>query len=238
MTFAGRSALVHQRGQPATLGAASTTLDIAFSLMSAALVSVTCIPLLLLDGNLGEFGSLVSSGAVAVLAIGLVGLHPRVSRRMLRLGGRVLPPWAIELASVPRSYRVTLLILLAETVCRLVSALAFFTVVRSVYPLGLELLPVLAGISAAGYIVGVMVPLAPAGLGAREGLVAILLATLMPAPTAVLISVLDRGVSIVADLVAAGLALVLARGARRAGAVSSVPVAGATAARLLQPPTR
>ncbi len=50
----------------------------------------------------------------------------------------------------------------------------------------------LAGVMAASYIAGYLVPLDPAGIGVREGAMATLLAPLVPAPAAVLIPVAQR----------------------------------------------
>jgi len=75
---------------------------------------------------------------------------------------------------------------------------------RSVYPLDAGWLPAMGGIAAASHVAGVAVPFAPAGIGAREGLMTLLLSTLMPASAATVTSVLYRVVSILAELATAG----------------------------------
>ena len=76
---------------------------------------------------------------------------------------------------------------------------------------GREHLPAVSGIVALSYLFGLAVPIAPAGLGAREGLAALLLSTMMPPPAAAVTSVLYRIISIAAELLAAGLAMLLTR---------------------------
>ena len=70
----------------------------------------------------------------------------------------------------------------------------------------------ISGIAALSYLFGLAVPIAPAGLGAREGLMTLLLSTMMPAPAAAVTSVLFRVVSIAAEMLAAGVSVLLSRG--------------------------
>jgi uncharacterized membrane protein YbhN (UPF0104 family) len=72
-------------------------------------------------------------------------------------------------------------------------------------------LPAVSGIAALSYLFGLAVPIAPAGLGAREGLMTLLLSTMMPAPAAAVTSNLYRIISISAELLAAGISMLLVR---------------------------
>jgi len=74
-----------------------------------------------------------------------------------------------------------------------------------------DILPATSGIVAISYLFGLAVPIAPAGIGAREGLMTVLLSTMMPAPAAAVASVLYRVVTILAEVLAAGLGVLLDR---------------------------
>ena len=59
--------------------------------------------------------------------------------------------------------------------------------------------PTLGAIYALSYLSGLVMPLAPAGLGVREGLMALLLSQLMPVPAAAAASVLVRVLQVAAE---------------------------------------
>jgi glycosyltransferase 2 family protein len=103
----------------------------------------------------------------------------------------------------------------------LTMAVALFLTARTVYPLGWDWLPAMSGIAGVSYLFGLAVPFAPSGIGAREGLMTVLLATMMPAPEAAATSVLFRIVSILAEVVAAGGVVVMPRWFRRPVAPST-----------------
>jgi hypothetical protein len=84
-------------------------------------------------------------------------------------------------------------------------SLALFAAAEAVHPLDLSLLPAMGGVVTISYVFGLVVPFAPAGLGAREGATAFMLATMMPLPAAGATSVLYRVVGILAEAAAAAL---------------------------------
>jgi uncharacterized membrane protein YbhN (UPF0104 family) len=84
----------------------------------------------------------------------------------------------------------------------------------------------MGGIAAASYVAGLAVPFAPAGIGAREGLMTLLLTTMMPAPAAAVVSVLYRLMSILAELVAAGVTVALGAMRGVVAARSPLPARG------------
>jgi hypothetical protein len=232
MLVAGRAMMVQERGQSAALGMSSTVLEAGFSLLGAACVGITAF--VLAQGQTwSEHGGLIGWAVFAMLLVlvpGLIGLHPRILGPSLQIASRIAPRrMALNLGAAP-AYRTSLLVFSAHVLSRAIGACALFSVVRSVYPVDMGWLPLLAGASAASYLFGFALPFAPAGLGAREGMLTLVLATVMPAPVAAIISVLDRIVSILAELLAAGLAMLAAgRRGQMTREALPMPVAGPTA---------
>jgi glycosyltransferase 2 family protein len=208
---AGRVVMLQERGQPAALVVASLMLELVLSVIGAGMVSLASIPVLLradaVAAPFAELGPLV----LLVIPVALVALHPRIMGPVLRLVTRVAPKRAASLGTALPPYRSTLLFVVGNAVLWLLASISLFATAASVHPLGLEWLPVMGGIAAASYLFGLAVPLAPAGLGAREGMMIVLLSTLMPPAAAAVTSVLYRVISIAVELVAAGLALLLVR---------------------------
>ena len=203
-----RVAMLKSYGQSAAHGISSTVLELGFSLLVAALVAVLVAPLLPWAGDLKPL--LVGLGIVA-LAAGLVVLHPRVVGPLLQRGQRLLPRWITDAMSAPPPYATTLKVLGANVLLRLAGAFGLYGVVQSVYPLDASWIPLLAGASAIGYLFGFVLPLAPAGLGARDGMMTLLLSAIVPLPIAAAISVLDRLAGVLSELAAAGVMLAFAR---------------------------
>jgi uncharacterized membrane protein YbhN (UPF0104 family) len=213
MHAAGRVALLQERGQSASIGVTSVLVELALSLLGAALVSVVSIPILLSEQGLAEHLTLIGWVSYLALPAGLIGLHPRVMGPVLRFASARLPGKGTELSTELPPYRTILLLLMAYVVLWITMSIALFATSHTVGDwLRWEHLPAVIGIVALSYLFGLAVPIAPAGLGSREGLMTLLLATMMPAPAAAVTSILYRIVSIAAEMLAAGLSMLLARG--------------------------
>ncbi|MCC6175797.1 MAG: flippase-like domain-containing protein [Chloroflexi bacterium] len=207
---AGRVVMLKAKGQPASIGVTSILVELALSLLGAILLSLLSIPILLHLQGLGDQLGFVTPLALLALPAGLIGLHPLVMSRILRLGSRVLPGGA-ELCTDLPPYRLILVLLVCYVALWFTMSVGLFATAQTVYPLGWEWLPAMGGVSALSYLFGLVVPFAPAGLGAREGLMTVMLSTMMPPPAAIVTSILYRAVSISAETIAAGLAAVLIR---------------------------
>jgi glycosyltransferase 2 family protein len=204
-----RVAVLKEYGQSAAHGISSTVLELGFSLLAAATIAMVTFPL---QPWASWSGAMFVEGiGVTALLVGLIVLHPRVMSLVLRYCYRVLPRWVTDAIASPPPYSVTLNVLTVNVLVRVFGACGAFAIVQSVYPLEPSWIPVLAGVSAISYLVGFLLPLAPAGLGARDGMMAALLSTIIPLPVAVAVTVVDRLASVLSELVAAGLALVYER---------------------------
>lgn len=209
LQIAGRVALLQEHGQPAAIGLASVLMELAISLLVSAIVVVICLPAVLTTVGLDEQHWLVVVLALLAVPAGLLGLHPRALGPVLALGSRL----ALRASSGPRisapPFRSTLLALACSLALRGISAVAIYATARAVYPLDFSAIPLLAASTSLGYLLGIVLSVAPAGLGVREGVVTVMLSTLIPLPIAIAISVLDRVVSIASELLAAGLGLMI-----------------------------
>lgn len=211
---AGRVAMLRDRGEPAATGVTSILLELMVSMLAAALVSVMSVPLLLSNQGLAQYAMLVTVVAALAVPVGLIALHPKVLGMALRLAGSRLPTAGGPLGTGLPSYRRILGLLALYTLVWISGSFGLYAAALSVYPLDVAWLPAMGGIAAASYVAGLAVPFAPAGIGAREGLMTLLLSTMMPAPAAAVVSVLYRLMSILAELIAAGATVAL--GAMRA----------------------
>jgi uncharacterized membrane protein YbhN (UPF0104 family) len=213
MHAAGRVALLQERGQPASIGVTSILVELALSLLGAALVSVISIPVLLRDQGLAAHLEWIGWISYLALPVGLIGLHPRVMGPVLRFASKRLPGKGTELCTDLPPYRTILLLLVGYVVLWITMSIALFATSHTVVDaLDWGHLPAVSGIAALSYLFGLAVPIAPAGLGAREGLMTLLLSTMMPAPAAAVTSILYRIVSISSEMLAAGLSMLLVRG--------------------------
>jgi uncharacterized membrane protein YbhN (UPF0104 family) len=141
-----------------------------------------------------------------VAALGLIAVAPPVLERlgMLLAGTRLRVPWSAALglgaamAAVWFAYGAALVLVVpAADVAAAGGAGA--------------LLPGYVGAFALSYVVGVLVVIAPAGVGAREGTLVLLLAPSLGLPVSAASALLIRAVHTVADFVIAGVAWALAR---------------------------
>ena len=207
---AGRVVLLQEKGVPAAVGVTSILVELALSLLGATIVSLMSMPLFLREQGLPEQLGVLTPLAFLALPAGLVGLHPRIMGPVLRLGSRMLPGGASLSSELP-PYRTIVVLLVGYVVLWAAMSAGLFATARAIYPIPWENLPAVSGIAAISYLFGLAVPFAPAGLGAREGLMTALLQTMMPLPVAAVASILYRAISISAEALAAVLAAFLAR---------------------------
>lgn len=167
---------------------ASMVLETGLRVVSEVLVFLFSLPFWADTGFLGVESVLVLVGGVG---LGLVLLHPTLLERfsgmtLLRRVGLS----AIDLSGLRYCNVLVLLIYYIMTV--VVVGGSFYLLVVALYPVPLRLFPALTGSLAASMVFGFLVPLAPNGLGVREGILAFLLGQVMPSSVAIVISVASR----------------------------------------------
>ena len=175
MHAAGRVALLGERGQSASIGVTSVLVELALSLLGAALVSVISIPLLIpllakillseqssLIADITEHLTLISWLSYLALPLGPDRTAPpgHGAASALRLQAAARP--STELCTDLPPYRTILLLLVAyvgaldHPVDRAVRHLPH----RSWTPLDWSHLPAISGIAALSYLFGLAVPIA------------------------------------------------------------------------------
>ena len=184
--IAGRTYLGEREKIPAAVIATSVVVEMALALTSAALISSLALPTLL-----ARYGSGGAYLGMAAVALSLTVLHPRPMGWLLNLFARLLHRLPSEV-NLTVGYLEMARLLIAYIFIWAVGALAFLTLLYSIYPVPLAWLPTVAAIYAASWIVGFLTPFAPGGLGVREGALALLLGRYVPLPVATAAALLSR----------------------------------------------
>jgi len=190
---AGRAYLGERERVSAAVISTSVVIEMALAIVSGALTSILALPLLLSEVGLGALYA-----CVLVVALGLIALHPKVIKWLLDLLVRLLH--RPNLVVSPPTYVAMLRLLLPYFLIWILGGAGFFTLLNSLYPLRLARLPIVAAIYAISYTVGFLIPLAPGGLGVREGIMALLLSHYVPLPVAAGVAILARLWAMVAEV--------------------------------------
>jgi len=183
-----------------TLAASVVTL-----LMSVGTASAVIVLTLPMRPDVGGGTRWLGLLAIPVLVV----LHPWVLGRVLDTGLRVIRRRPLEATTTARgtmlAFGWSLLTWLFSGV--LVLALA--------HPLGMPLSWRSVALAVGGYslawLVGLLVVVAPAGAGAREGALVVLLATVLPIGSALVVALVARLIFTAVDLALAGVAVLVAR---------------------------
>jgi len=127
---------------------------------------------------------------VLLIPLGLlVAIQPGIMEAVLNWG---LTKLGREPISLGLRARDMVLFTLGHLVCWATYGIAFYLFVRSLYPVPLHNLPLLGATYAAAWVIGFLSLLTPGGIGIREGVLAYLLGFWLPAPIAIVISLLSR----------------------------------------------
>ncbi len=188
--------LAQQQGMPLSLATTVVVTDIVLYVAAGSLVTVLALPTVI--SSVGMVSGRIAVGiALAAVVAGLALLHPASLNLAFRVAHRVMPARTFPL--IEASYSTILKIFALYVVQWCVYALALYEAIQAVYPLAAVTFPTLGAIYALSYLSGLIMPLAPAGLGVREGLMALLLSQLMPLPAAAVASVLVRVLQVAAE---------------------------------------
>ncbi len=169
-----------------------------FQVLSAFLISVPILFYYLLK-ELGD--NLILYQILPLLTIvGLfVFIHPKVFFLFVNLGLKLFKKQPISKRYFLSSGQI-LKYLVLYSIAIIANGIAFFLFIRSITPLSLDyLLPTIGVFNFAG-VIGLLAVFAPAGLGVREGVIVLLLQAYMPLEIVILISILSRLWTTIADL--------------------------------------
>jgi len=137
---------------------------------------------------------------------GLLLLQPRLLERSLNwlLGRFRRPPIQVTL-----TWGQICGVLAFHMFTWVVIGLSFAALVRALTPVTWALVPRLVAIFAASYVIGFLSILTPSGLGVRESIMTLLLAAVLPSGVAAVVAVVSRLWMVVAELIGAGVSLLV-----------------------------
>jgi glycosyltransferase 2 family protein len=199
---------VNKYGVPRSVGLASMTIELITKLASGVLVFAAS---LLFWHDITAIGSLAQKSIILIVGIGtivalFVILYPPVLNGLLNFALRILKREPVNLSV---RYRDILLVSLGWCLSWLVAGSGFYFVVFALWPSApLVAWPISIGIYALGWDIGFVSFITPSGLGFREGAISALLTLSLPLPfsLAVIIALLSRFVSTMAELLCVGVA--------------------------------
>ena len=198
----GRAYLGQQEGVSVGVISTSLLMELILSLISSAWMATLALPLL--SPLLGAKGLYLG---IAILILGLAGLHPAVMRPLFTLLERLLPGLKGKgIGPPPLKYSVTMGLLAGYLFVWSFVGTAFFVMLNAVYPLPLAWAPPVVGIYAVSWMAGFLAPFAPSGLGVREGAMILLLGQYLPVPAVTAAAILFRLWLILAEVLWAALA--------------------------------
>lgn len=180
----------------------SMAIQVGFTLLAAVLLSAATIAI-------PETWPIGRLALVVVCAVGAVLLsHPFVIRTALGLLPRALHR---DVLAWTGGWADGLVLLALSLVSWLVYGAAFWLFVSSLMDTPARLVLPLAGVNALSFVVGYLVFVAPAGLGAREFAMTGLLGSLIPSYVAATVAILFRIWTITAELLGAAIFTIAGR---------------------------
>jgi uncharacterized membrane protein YbhN (UPF0104 family) len=182
--LAGTAYLARAKGVNPVVTVTSAIVAQLFVLCGAVVVAGLTLPDLTGSGAAGV--RTVGYAAAAVCAVATLtpvfGVLHRFTLRATRRPELHVP--------IPLSER--LLAMVATTACMALWGLAFSVFVTAVVEVPEGALVPLVGVAAAGYLTAYVAVFVPAGLGVREGVFAVLLASYIPTSVAIAVAILSR----------------------------------------------
>lgn len=189
-------------GVPADVLLASLIVHLGLVLLSAAVVAAATL------AALGLPLAARWPWAVAGVPLVLLAVHPATINLGLRLVNRVTRRQTLTWRG---RWRHGIELLVLQIASWLAYGVAFYVFVGGVVAVPASRLLALIGVNALGFVAGYVVLIAPAGLGAREAALVVLLGRFFPTSVAALLAILSRLWTIAAELSTAVLAVVLTR---------------------------
>jgi len=193
----GRVALGERAGVSRMVGSLSVLLETAFVTFSGLLISPLALAATPLLDTAGKLQLFAAAYAVFVLAALALMWRSDLFFALLNWGLKRIgrQPVAVRL-----TFRDLLLLNLPYLASWLLYALMSYLLTAAVYPLPFDYAPTVGASFVAAWAVGFLTFIAPNGLGVREGTLVFLLSSLMPTSIALIIAVLSRIGSMLAEV--------------------------------------
>jgi glycosyltransferase 2 family protein len=192
--FIGAARMASGAGMPPALTITSLLASTVFTLLGALLVAAVLLPLESVSAGVPLERLRWLAPLILLLA------HPRVIRLALSIASRLARQ---NIAGWTGGWLDGIGLVALAAAGWIVSGLALCAFIVSLTPLPAAVFPAVIGIHAFAYVLGQAFFIAPAGLGAKEGTLAALLALYLTLPVAALIAVAVRLWSTTAELVLA-----------------------------------
>ncbi len=183
-TILGRVYLCRLEGVPDSRSSMSILLEQAYPVVSAGMVFTVSLLFWGAKANLTKI-----LPVILLLPLFIAFLHPKP---FLKIANPILLRMGKAPLNISLSFSNMLFLAGYYSVYWFVTGTAFFFFIRSFYPLDFYYIPILSGIYAISFVAGYVTFLTPAGLGVREGSLAILLSFFIPTPIAIGIALLSR----------------------------------------------
>jgi len=199
--FLGMAELAHEEGVPRLITLTSIVLHQVIS-TAVGVVLAACYFALFDTGDwLRTLRPLL-----LIVPFGLLLLQPRILEGLLNWLLRKVkrPPIRVLL-----TWRQIWLLIGRYVVVWVMMGLSFAALVRALTPVDWPAAPYLVASWAAAYVIGYLTLLTPAGLGVREGVLAVLLFAIMPQGAAAVIAIMARLWMVLGEVLGAGIALVV-----------------------------
>jgi glycosyltransferase 2 family protein len=145
------------------------------------------------------------TAAVLALGAGLIGIHPKILNHILRQIGGVKRQ-RLAIAHIPQLQRYPIRPLLGELGFVLLRGTGFVITWHSIHSLALSQLPTIYSSFAIAWLLGLIVPGLPGGIGLFEAVILGLLTTQLSPGELIVIVALYRVVNTLAEAIGAGLA--------------------------------
>jgi uncharacterized membrane protein YbhN (UPF0104 family) len=191
-----RAAFAEQLGVSRGLVIASATVEQLFTLMGALLVAPLILPWFS-SRIIGSIELQIGWIIPATIVGGVIAMHPGILGRILRwIAARLGRP---EIAWHYR-YRTVLALLFLYSVTTMIAGLSLVAIVNGLTIIGFITFPLIIGSAAFAWAAGYLSIVTPSGLGVREGVLAGLLAMILPLPVAIVASLLFRLVTTLGEV--------------------------------------
>jgi len=200
----GKGYLTSRAGVPAGEATIVLLIELALSLLTAALVAWGFLPV----GNAPPALSFVTPGlwwgGLALLTAAVLALPWVAGRALIWLSARMRRPSALEIRG--RYLWRAALCLVGSW---LLFGLSYALTTRALYVVDIEYLPIAIFVLSMSFVVSLLTPFVPAGLGVREGVMIYALVSLLPGDVAALVAVASRVSLVLSEVGAFGLVQLL-----------------------------